>query len=153
MANQEQGLRDIVAQLESAWNQKDSVAWANLFAEDADFIHIFGGHYTGRSSVEQGHRTIFDTIYKGSSLKLTVEKIRMAGPDVAIIFLFGELTTAQPGLPPRLNTRPTMVLQRQDAGWQIVAFQNTTVTPEGPPVGNALADMHPFKGQAGPITE
>jgi uncharacterized protein (TIGR02246 family) len=54
----EQGLRDIVAKLEAAWNAGDSVVWAGFFAEDVDFIHILGVHYTGRAAVETGHRMI-----------------------------------------------------------------------------------------------
>ncbi len=69
---------NIVAELEAAWNRKDSVAWAELFSEDADFIHILGGHFTGRDAIEQGHRKIFDTVYKGSTNKFEVEKIRFA---------------------------------------------------------------------------
>jgi uncharacterized protein (TIGR02246 family) len=67
--NDEQELRDIVSGLETAWNSGNSVGWAGFFAEDADFIHILGGHFTGRRAIEQGHRAIFDTIYKGSTNK------------------------------------------------------------------------------------
>ena len=149
MANDEQALRDIVAQLEAAWNRADSVAWANHFAEDADFVHVFGGHFNGKVAIEAGHRRIFDTIYKDSTNKFEVEKIRFAGDAVAIVFLFATLKVAQTGMPPQFNARPTMILQRQDGGWKIVTFQNTLVTPEGAPVmKNPLAEIHPIKGHA-----
>ena len=70
MTNEERSLHEIVEKLEAAWNSDDSVAWASLFAEDADFIHILGGHYHGRDGIERGHRIIFDTIYKGSRNEL-----------------------------------------------------------------------------------
>ena len=70
MANDEQVLHQIVEQLEAAWNSGDSVALAAPFAEDADFIHILGGHFKGRVSIEKGHRAIFDTIYKGSTTEV-----------------------------------------------------------------------------------
>ena len=147
MANEE--LQLIVEQLERAWNNSDSAAFAAPFAEDADFVHIMGGHFTGRTSIEQGHRLIFDTIYKGSTVKLEVEKIRSVGSEVAIVFIFSTLKTVTPGLPPQMNARPTMVLQRQDGVWTIVTFQNTLVTPEGAPAGkDPIADQHPIKGQA-----
>ena len=142
-------LQRIVGQLETARNNSDSAAFAAPFAEDADFIHILGRHSTGRMSIEQGHRLIFDTIYKGSTMKLEVEKTRMVGPEVAIVFIFSTLKTASPGLPPQMNARPTMVVQRQDGAWRIVTFQNTLVTPEGATAGkDAIANQHPIKGQA-----
>lgn len=149
MPNDEEALRQIVAELEAAWNRKDSVAWAELFSEDADFIHILGGHFTGRDAIEQGHRKIFDTVYKGSTNKFEVEKIRFAGDSVAIVFVFGTLKVVQPDLPPQINARPTMIVERRDGGWKIVTFQNTMVTPERiPQITQALAEHHPIKGQA-----
>ncbi len=149
MTKEEQALHKIVEQLESAWNRGDSVAWADLFVEDADFVHILGGHFTGRTSIERGHRTIFDTIYKGSTNKFVVEKVRLVGDHVAIVFVFATLRLTTPGMPPQLNARPTMVLERRDGDWKIVAFQNTLITPEGAPVDrDAVADQHPIKGLA-----
>ncbi len=132
----EQALRGLVTKLESAWNRGDSVAWTALFAEDADLIHILGGHLTGHTDIGRAHRAIFDTIYKGSTLKFTVEKIRPVSSGVAIVFVFGELQITQPGVPPVLHARPTLVAHRTGGRWQIVAFQNTVVVPEGAPAGN-----------------
>jgi len=154
MENEEQALHKIVEQLETAWNNSDSVAFAAPFADDADFVHILGGHFIGRLSIEHGHRTIFDTIYKGSTVKFAVEKVRFVGFEVAIVFLFATLTLSTEGLPPQINARPTMVLQREDGSWKIVTFQNTMVTPEGAPAsGNPIADRHPIKGSAQALGE
>ena len=125
--NDEQALRDIVAKLEAAWNAGDSIAWADLFAEDADFIHIMGGHFTGRGTIEAGHRTIFDTFYKGSRNQLAVEKIRAAGQDTAIVFVYGKLKFYENGEERRLEARPTMVAELIHGTWQIVFFQNTLI--------------------------
>ena len=148
MATEDRALKQVVERLEAAWNRSDSAAWASAFAEDADCIHILGGHYTERANIESGHRVIFDTDYKGSALKLTVEKIRLLTSDVAIAFLFASLTITHPGMPPQLNARPTLFLQRQDGGWKAVMFQNTAVAPEGAMPGkNPIAHKHPFQGQ------
>ena len=159
--NDEQTLREIVAKLEASWNAADSVAWTANFAEDADFIHILGGHFYGQTSIERGHRAIFDTIYKGSTNKFTVEKIRPVGDDAAIVFVYAELKVITPGMPSLLNARPTMIAQRTNDGWKIVTFQNTLVTPEGAPVdkdalekgitsalNTTVAAHHPIKGTA-----
>lgn len=154
MTKEEQAVHKIVEQLESAWNRGDSVAWADLFVDDADFVHILGGHFAGRTSIERGHRTIFDTIYKGSTNRFVVEKVRLVGDCVAIIFVFATLKLTTPGMPSQLNARPTMVLERRDGEWKIVAFQNTLVTSEGATAGrDALADQHPIKGLAKALSD
>ncbi|HTM36945.1 MAG TPA: SgcJ/EcaC family oxidoreductase [Terriglobales bacterium] len=151
----EQALRDVVRGLETAWNRGDSVAWAEFFAEDADFIHILGGHFSGRIAIEQGHRVIFDTIYKGSTNKYTVNKVRFTSPDSAVVFVLAELKVSREGFPPVLHARPTLVTQRTPDGWKIVAFQNTMITPDSSSgqtariataLNDAIAEHHPIKG-------
>jgi uncharacterized protein (TIGR02246 family) len=149
MATDEALLREVAAKLETAWNASNSVAWAALFAEDADFIHILGAHYTGRADIERGHRTIFDTIYKGSHNTLTVEKVRAVRPDVAIVFIRTRLKWYLKGEAQEVQARPTLVVHKKDNGeWEIVAFQNTLITPGGPTpdVVKKLTEAHPYKG-------
>lgn len=153
MPNDDQALREIVQQLEASWNTSDSVAWSKFFAEDADFIHILGGHFHGREAIEQGHRLIFDTVYKGSVNRFQVEKIRFAGPDVTIVFLFATLRVNNPGMPPQLYARPTLIAQRRGGRWEIVTFQNTMVRPDGTSaLHTVLADKFPIKGP-GPVSD
>ena len=87
MTEEHGALLEIVDKLEQAWNNGDSVAWTAQFASDADFIHILGGFFHGSRDIEQGHRTIFDTIYKGSHNRYQVEKVRFLRPDVAVVFI------------------------------------------------------------------
>ncbi len=156
MTDEEHPLYEIVEKLETAWNKYDSVAWTALFADDADFIHILGGYFNGHTAIERGHRAIFDTIYKGSRNKFTVQKVRFVRADVAIVFVFAELMFYMDGQEKHIQARPTLIAAKdQDGFWKIVFFQNTLVTPEGGParddrqadgVHAALADLHPIKG-------
>ena len=149
MTTEEPRLHQVVERLEVAWNNYDSVAWAALFAEDADFIHILGGHFHGRDAAEQGHRQIFDTIYKGSRNSYTVEGVRFVRPDVAIVFIRAHLKWYRSGAEQNIDARPTLVAHKKDNGqWEIVAFQNTLITPAGPTpaVVKKLTDVHPYKG-------
>ncbi|HLH53801.1 MAG TPA: SgcJ/EcaC family oxidoreductase [Verrucomicrobiae bacterium] len=104
----EEALRKLVSTLENAWNSGDSLGWTAQFATDADFIHILGGHFSGHNSIERGHRAIFDTIYKGSTNRYTVQKIRLLAPNIALVFVLAELKVTQPGLPPLIQARPTL---------------------------------------------
>jgi len=80
-------LLEIVRRLEKAWNNGDSVAWTMEFANDVDFIHVLGLVFHGSRDIEHGHRTIFDTIYKGSHHRFELEKVRLLRPDVAVVFI------------------------------------------------------------------
>ena len=124
MITDEQAIHDILQQLETAWNASDSKGWAPHFAEDATFIHIYGGQLDGRAAIEAQHRVIFDTIYKGSRATFTVRSIRMLRPDVAIVWTRGLVVTAQGN---EVDTRPTMIVVKEQGKWQIVAFQNTRI--------------------------
>jgi uncharacterized protein (TIGR02246 family) len=136
MTNEERALHGMVYHLEAAWNAADGAAFAELFAGDADFIHILGGYYTGRAAIEAGHRMIFGTIYKGSTVRYSVEKIRFLRPDVAIIFLRQHLQFSEDGVAGELDARPTIIAENADGTWRIAALQNTRISE----VGGAAAD-------------
>src|SRR5271166_321028 len=143
MTNDERALHEMVYHLEAAWNAGDGKSFAEPFAEDADFIHILGGYYTGRAAIEAGHRMIFGTIYKGSTVRYSVEKIRFLRPDVAIVFLRQFLQFREGGVASELEARPTIVAEKRDGDWQIVALQNTRITE----AGVATAERGPGKEQ------
>src|SRR5262245_10505314 len=91
MTGDEQAIDDILRKIGAAWNAGDSKAYADLFAEDVSFIHIYGGQLDGRGAVEAGHRQIFDTVYKGSELSFSLRNVRFVRPDVAIVFTHARL--------------------------------------------------------------
>jgi uncharacterized protein (TIGR02246 family) len=128
MTEDEQAIGKIVGQLEAAWNTSDSTGFAAPFMDDATFIHIYGGQLDGRVAIEASHRQIFDTIYKGSYGKFTLESIRFVRPDVAILLVHGYLKFYEGGEMRETHARPTMVAAKENGKWQIVAFQNTKVS-------------------------
>jgi len=138
MTSDERELHEMVYQLEAAWNTADGTIFAQAFAEDADFIHILGGYYSGRTAIEAGHRMIFGTVYKGSTVRYSVEKIRFVRPDVAILYLRQFLHFFEGGVPSELEARPTIVAEKRDGRWQIVNLQNTRITEVGGTKSTAL---------------
>ncbi len=131
MTDDELALHGMVYQLEQAWNAADATAFAEPFTDNADFVHILGGYYTGRAAIEAGHRMIFGTIYKGSTVRYSVEKIRFLRPDVALLFLRQYLQFFEDGQPRELEARPTIVAESADSKWQIAALQNTRISEVG----------------------
>src|SRR5437763_1254178 len=86
MAAAEQVIQGILQQIETAWNRYDSVSLAAAFAEDANFIQIFGGQLDWLAAIESAHRHIFETIYRGSHASFVLRSIRFLRPDVAVVF-------------------------------------------------------------------
>jgi len=128
MTGDEQAIDDTLKKIEVAWNAADSKAYADIFAEDVTFIHIYGGQLDGRGAVEAAHRHIFDTVYKGSQLRYTLRNVRFVRPDVAIAFSDARLKFYEGNEARELETRPTFILVKQQGDRQVVAFQNTRIS-------------------------
>jgi uncharacterized protein (TIGR02246 family) len=142
MTSDERALHQLVYQLEAAWNAGDATGFAEAFAEEADFIHILGGYYSGRTAIEAGHRMIFGTIYKGSTVRYSVEKIRFIRPDVVVISARQYLQFYEDGAARELQARPLLVLEKKDGLWEIVTLQNTRIMDVGAPA-KGRADAGP----------
>jgi uncharacterized protein (TIGR02246 family) len=145
MTSEERALHGLVYQLEAAWNAADGPAFAAAFTDDADFIHILGGYYTGRAAIETGHRMIFGTIYKGSTVHYSVEKIRFVRPDIALIFVRQHLEFFENGEPRELDARPTVIAEKIDGQWKIVAMQNTRISEAGGAAVDRALEEHPYQ--------
>lgn len=140
MAPDEEPIQEILQQMEAAWNAYDSVSSAALFAEDANFIQIFGGQLDGRPAIEAAHRVIFETIYRGSHASFTLRSIRFVRPDVAIVFARAHVKFNENNETREIETRPTLIVVKEEAKWQIVTFQNTKIS-EVPTAAQAAARL------------
>ena len=128
MTADEQAIQGILQQIETAWNRHDSISLAAVFAEDANFIHIFGGQLDGRAAIEAAHRHIFETIYRGSHASFTLRSIRFLRPDVAVVFSRAHVKFKEGNETREIETRPTLIVAKEQSNWQIVAFQNTRIS-------------------------
>lgn len=123
----EAAMRESVKQLETGWNTKSGALFAKPFAEDADYVVINGMYIKGRTIIETQHQRIFDTIYKDTTLSLTVKQIRFLRPDVAVVHVSGQ--RVGPGKDHNQEAIITLVMTKQNDAWLIAAFQNTAVVP------------------------
>ena len=101
---------------------------AALFAEDANFIQIFGGQLDGRTAIEATHRAIFNTIYSDSEASFMLRSIRFLRPEVAVVFARAHVQFKEGNEMREMETRPTLIVVKEQANWQIVAFQNTKIS-------------------------
>jgi uncharacterized protein (TIGR02246 family) len=120
-------IESIVAEMEKAWNAGDGSAFARHFAEDADFVNVFGFHGKGRKAIADAHDRILSTVYKGSVNRYVVRQARMLAPGVALAHIRATLDV--PIGPPsgRLEALPSGVFVCDTGEWKIAAFHNTLI--------------------------
>jgi uncharacterized protein (TIGR02246 family) len=124
-AGDEAAIRDNVKQIETGWNTKSGALFAKPFAEDADYVVINGMYLKGRAVLATAHQQIFDTIYKDTTVSLTVKQIRFLRPDVAVVHVNAHRDGPTKEL--TANAMLTLVMTKEKQGWTIAAFQNTQV--------------------------
>jgi uncharacterized protein (TIGR02246 family) len=107
------------------------------FAEDGSFTNIFGTVRFGREEFKQRHIEIAQTIFKGTSVKNSIAKLRFVRPDIAIVDISGEMTgfaKVPQGLPVGsdgiLRFKLLEVLTKEKGEWWITEYHNVAVTPE-----------------------
>ena len=140
MTADEQAIQAVLQEFEAAWNRHDGKAIAGLFAEDAAFIQIFGGQLDGRAAIEGSHKAILETIYKDSHANFQVRSIRFLHPDIAILFTRAQVRFKENNQDREIETRPTLILTKDDGKWQVVFLQNTRIS-EMPNAAQAAARL------------
>jgi uncharacterized protein (TIGR02246 family) len=121
----DQDVHAVAATLTDAWNAHDAKTFASAFTADADFVNIYAMHVVGRADIARLHQMIFDTVYRGSSGRFAVEKMRSVGEDVLVAHIKAELNVPQGPSAGTVPTLATAVLVRDDGNWKIASFQNT----------------------------
>ena len=119
---------DLMAELENAWNAGDGSAFAQPFAEDADFVNIRGEHFRTREAIAKGHQGIFNTIYKGSVVRYQLTGVRAIVPGILLAHVKTTLKSPTGPLAGEHRSLFTVVLARDQDAWRIAAFHNTLIT-------------------------
>lgn len=120
----------VVNAFAEAWNRHDMNAFAELFAEDAEFVNVVGIWWKGRSQIKGAHEFTHQTMFKDSRLSIQEIDTRFPLPDISISrcrwTLEGHVSPEGQALPLRsgilVNT-----LQKFSDSWRIIDSQNTDV--------------------------
>ncbi|RSV14216.1 SgcJ/EcaC family oxidoreductase [Sphingomonas sp. ABOLG] len=125
----------LVAAEDKAWNSGNAEEFGARVLPNVVFTNIVGMFTVGREPFLRQHRTIFSTIYKGSTNHQTVQHITLLKPDVAIVDTLSVVRGAQHVLPGiqlidgAIHTRLEQVLVRRKDGWWVASFHNVAVNP------------------------
>jgi len=132
----ETAVRAVIKAFIDSWNRHDMRTLAALFAEDADFVDVFGNWFNDRIAIERALTQRHATVFQNSQFSEKDVAVRFHKLDLAIVHAVIELSGAvdRQGhqLPPSLGVI-TSVIEGVEGGWQIIALQNTAVAAQKPP--------------------
>jgi uncharacterized protein (TIGR02246 family) len=130
MADDRQSIEEMVHAFGEHWNRHDMEAFAQLFAEDAEFVNVVGLWWKGREEIKRAHMATHATMFRKSRLRIGDVMIRFVKRDVAVARasweLTGHLGPSGETLPDRKGILMNLLV-RTDAGWKIVDSQNTDI--------------------------
>jgi uncharacterized protein (TIGR02246 family) len=118
-------IRAIVQRYVDAREHRDPKAVEALFTTDADQLVSSGEWRKGRDAVVSG--TMASSQRTGGTRTITVESIRMIGPDVAMVDGRYDLAGLAGGQTRRMWT--TLIVKRTSEGWRIAGIRNMLPAP------------------------
>jgi uncharacterized protein (TIGR02246 family) len=117
-------IRKLYAQYTAAWNKHDPKAMASFWTLDGDYMEPDGRHAKGQADVEKLFTQEQQTVFKDSTLALTIETVWFINQDVAMVDgkydLSGVRDLEGKQLPVR-SGHLTAVLMREDGTWKVAA--------------------------------
>lgn len=124
-------IKQVVSHQQDAWNRADATEFSRDCDESITFTNILGKVYFGRSLFHERHAEIFSTIFKGSVMSLSIQRIHFPASDVAVVDI-GAAVSGYRALPPGihestdgvLRTSLLQVFLRTEKGWRMVAYHN-----------------------------
>jgi uncharacterized protein (TIGR02246 family) len=121
----------LLGELAEAWNAGDARAYGARFCPDVTFTNTDGTLDLGRDEVVRHAGEAFRGVLAGTKLSLTMRKLRLVRPDVAVADL--DLRISGVPVPPpgasngpggEVRTSLMLVLLEQDDRWWITAHHN-----------------------------
>ena len=132
-ADDQDAIRQIIADQVAAWNHADAPAYASAVRQDCVFTNTVGMVAVGKAAFQAQHTKIFATIYKGTRMRQTVTHLRFLAPGIAVLDTDTELSGSH-WMPPgakivngRLQSRLEQVLVKSDGAWGITSYHNVFV--------------------------
>ena len=133
-------VQKLVYSFEDAWNRHDMTAFANLFHDDAEWVHWRGGLWSGKPEIHQGHKAVHETYYRTSHATVRgIEALHFLSPTVAYVRVRSDMTGDARYPEQTFRYRRTMILSKRREKWLIIKGHNTRI------VGDTGVDWKPTR--------
>jgi uncharacterized protein (TIGR02246 family) len=127
MTTANESVREVLDQLEAAWNSGDGQAYAAPYSADAQFVTVQGMSVQGRDAIGAGHQGIFDSIYAGSTNSMELLSILAVADGIRLALTRNTLSVPSGPFAGVRQALGTNLLRDTGSGWEIVSTQNTIV--------------------------
>lgn len=124
MSPDEAAIRKTGETFEAAFNKGDAKVSAEHYTKDAEYVDSSGHIDRGRDAIEQALKNFFEQ-HSGSTIRTTINSIRMVSPGVAIED--GFTTIASPSVSDHTVTRYTAVHAKVDGKWLVASLRESAV--------------------------
>jgi uncharacterized protein (TIGR02246 family) len=111
---EEKAIRATAEEFVNAFNKADAKAIGAMWAPEAEYTDEFGVSFHGRDAIQKEYAAMF-AANKGAKIAVTVDSVRLFGPDVAIEKGVAKVTL--PGDPAPSASRYTVVHARKNGKW------------------------------------
>jgi len=116
---------------EGAWNRHDMIAFANLFHEDAEWVHWRGGLWSGKPAIYEGHKEIHETYYRNTKATVRgIEALHFLSPTVAYLRVRSDMEGDARSPGQTFRYRRTMILSERNGAWLIIKGHNTRIADD-----------------------
>jgi uncharacterized protein (TIGR02246 family) len=137
----EEALRRLPRAFSEAWAKHDGHELAKIMAEDVDFVTVGATWFHGRRDFETYHTRLLSGRFKDSTLTPLETAVRFLLPNMAIVHWSW---TVQGDKNPDGSPRPqrfglmTMLAEKRNGAWLVVAAQNTNAASGVPPEAQGI---------------
>ena len=131
LAADESEIQTLIDELTGAWKRGDAEACGARFLPEATFTNVNGEFYVGREAFDRRHAEVFGGVFRDTTLAMTINKLRLIRPDVAIADIDTEVSGSR--LRPQgvavgpdgvLRSRLLMTLVKEQGIWWIATYHN-----------------------------
>lgn len=135
----EAAIRRKVEAFSAEWGRHDAKAMAAHYGADAEFVNPLGQVASSRAEVENMFAADHGPkgLFRSSTLKQTIHRVRFLKPDVAIAHGTWETSGALTPEGTQMNPSPrghlALVFVKQGGEWKVVMGQAMQPVPTGPP--------------------
>ena len=128
----EDAVRALYAEFTAAWNRHDPPGLAALFTIDGDHVDPDGRQADGREEIVATFQKQHATVFRETTLSLTVDDVWFLGTDVALVdgtyAITGVKDPSGNDIPPRKGYL-TAVLLNERGSWRIAASRLMSPAP------------------------
>jgi uncharacterized protein (TIGR02246 family) len=149
----EAAIRRLPEAFRDAWNRHDGHQLARIMADDMDFVTVGATWIHGRHDFETYHTRLLSGRFSEATTAILQVAVRFLKPDVAVVHwswkLEGDKNPDGTARGPRYGMM-TMVAEKRQGTWLVVASQNDNSFPGLPPEFDGITSPMPMPDQVGP---